>query len=213
MTQRIVLADEGKSHFRIIISVGSIPSERYAAEELQKYFERISSVKLPIATDDQPMASSEIMLGDNKHLHSIGLQVNLSKLCSKGFLLRTLNNHLVIVGGRPVERFTVYTPCWRRSSASAGSALRPEDVLFMLRGCLTNIIQTGFLPSCFPKIYGNSRTMTSILSSEKECHVLLVDAAPYVRMLLVKLFLRPQLSEIGEVGAEDNRFPNPALPG
>lgn len=66
MTQRIVLADEGKSPFRIIISVDSIPSERYAAEELQKYFERISSVKLPIATDDRPMASSEIMLGDKR---------------------------------------------------------------------------------------------------------------------------------------------------
>ncbi|MEM3648819.1 MAG: DUF4838 domain-containing protein [Thermoproteota archaeon] len=106
VSQRIVLADEGKSPYRIIIPVDAIPSEHYAAEELQKYFERISSVKLPIATDDQPMASHEIMLGDNKHLHSLGLQVDLSKLGSEGFLLKTFNNHLVIVGGRP--RGTLY---------------------------------------------------------------------------------------------------------
>ncbi|MEM3425531.1 MAG: DUF4838 domain-containing protein [Thermoproteota archaeon] len=106
VSQRIVLADEGKSPYRIIIPADAIPSEHYAAEELQKYFERISSVKLPIATDDQPMASHEILLGDNKHLRSLGLQVDLSKLGSEGFLIKTFNNHLVIVGGRP--RGTLY---------------------------------------------------------------------------------------------------------
>ena len=106
MTQRVVLADEGKSPYRIIIPVDAIPSERYAAEEFQKYFERISSVKLPISTDDLPMTSHEIMLGDNKHLYSLGLRVDLNKLGPEGFLLKTLNNHLAVVGGRP--RGTLY---------------------------------------------------------------------------------------------------------
>jgi hypothetical protein len=106
LTQRVVLADEGKSPYRIIIPVDAIPSERYAAEEFQKYFERISSVKLPISTDDLPMTSHEIMLGDNKHLYSLGLRVDLNKLGPEGFLLKTLNNHLAVVGGRP--RGTLY---------------------------------------------------------------------------------------------------------
>ncbi|MBS7617481.1 DUF4838 domain-containing protein [Candidatus Bathyarchaeota archaeon] len=101
-----VLVDEGKSPYRIIIPADAVPSERYAAEELQKYLEHISVVKLPIVTDDQPMTQCEILLGDNKHLRSLGLQVDLAKLGSEGFLLRTFNGYLIIVGGRP--RGTLY---------------------------------------------------------------------------------------------------------
>jgi len=104
--QQIVLIDKGRSPYRIIIPVDAIPSERYAAEELQHYLERISGLKLTIATDDQLMTSHEILLGDNAHLRRLGLQVDLAKLGSEGFLLKTLHGHLVIVGGRP--RGTLY---------------------------------------------------------------------------------------------------------
>lgn len=102
----IVLVDEGKSPYRIIIPVDAIPSERYAAEELQKYLERISGVKLPIVTDDQPISDYEILLGDNVHLRKLGLHVNLDEFGSEGFLLKTFNDYLIIVGGRP--RGTLY---------------------------------------------------------------------------------------------------------
>ncbi len=101
-----ILVDGGKSPYSIIIPADAIPSERYAAEELQKYLERISGVKLPIVTDDQPMTHCEILLGDNKHLHSLGLKVDLAKLGSEGFLLKTFNGYLIIVGGKP--RGTLY---------------------------------------------------------------------------------------------------------
>jgi len=104
--QQIVLVDEGKSPYSIIIPLEAIPSERYAAEELQRYLERISGVKLPITTDDQPMSSREILLGDNAHVHRLGLQVDPAKLGPEGFLLRTLQDHLLIIGGRP--RGTLY---------------------------------------------------------------------------------------------------------
>ena len=106
MSQPIILIDEGESPYRIIIPVDAIPSERYAAEELQKYLERISGVKLPIATDDQPMSKYEILLGNNRHMQSLGLQIDLAKLGSEGFLIKTFNNYLVISGGRP--RGTLY---------------------------------------------------------------------------------------------------------
>jgi hypothetical protein len=106
MSQPIILIDEGESPYRIIIPVDAIPSERYAAEELQKYLERISGVKLPIATDDQPMSKYEILLGNNRHMRSLGLQIDLAKLGSEGFLIKTFNNYLVISGGRP--RGTLY---------------------------------------------------------------------------------------------------------
>jgi len=106
MSQPIILIDEGESPYRIIIPVDAIPSERYAAEELQKYLERISGVKLPIATDDQPISKYEILLGNNRHMQSLGLQIDLAKLGSEGFLIKTFNNYLVISGGRP--RGTLY---------------------------------------------------------------------------------------------------------
>jgi hypothetical protein len=106
MSQSIILIDEGKSPYSIIIPVDAIPSERYAAEELQKYLERISGVKLPIATDDQPVSRYEILLGNNMHLRGLGLQVDLAKLGPEGFLIKTFNNYLVILGGRP--RGTLY---------------------------------------------------------------------------------------------------------
>lgn len=104
--QQIVLVDEGKSPYSIVIPLEAIPSERYAAEELQRYLERISGVKLPITTDDQPMSSREILLGDNAHVHRLGLQVDPAKLGPEGFLLRTLQDHLLIIGGKP--RGTLY---------------------------------------------------------------------------------------------------------
>ena len=44
----VALADKGKSRHRIVVAADAIPSERYAAEELQRYLERLSGVKLPI---------------------------------------------------------------------------------------------------------------------------------------------------------------------
>ena len=106
MSQSIILIDEGKSPYSIIIPMDAIPSERYAAEELQKYLERISGVKLPIAPDDQPVSKYEILLGNNTHLQGLGLQIDLAKLGPEGFLIKTFNNYLVISGGRP--RGTLY---------------------------------------------------------------------------------------------------------
>jgi Alpha-glucuronidase len=103
---QVVLAENGKSLYRIVVPEKAIPSERYAAEELQRYLERISGVKLPIVTDSEPMGSHEILLGDNAHLRKLGIQVDFAKLGTDGFVLRTFRNHLIIAGGRP--RGTLY---------------------------------------------------------------------------------------------------------
>jgi hypothetical protein len=103
---QVVLAKDGKSLYRIVVPQKAIPSERYAAEELQRYLERISGAKLPIVTDSEPMGSHEILLGDNAHLCKLGIQVDFAKLGTDGFVLRTFQNHLIIAGGRP--RGTLY---------------------------------------------------------------------------------------------------------
>ena len=57
------LVENGRSRYRIVIPANAIPAERYAAEELQRYLERMSGAALPIVTDAEPIASREILLG------------------------------------------------------------------------------------------------------------------------------------------------------
>jgi hypothetical protein len=42
----LTIAEKGRSLYRIVIATNAIPSERYAAEELQRYLERVGGAKL-----------------------------------------------------------------------------------------------------------------------------------------------------------------------
>ena len=64
----VTLAAKGESQYRIIVPAEAIPAERYAAEELQRYLEKMSGAKLPIVTDAEKPTAHEILLGDNAHL-------------------------------------------------------------------------------------------------------------------------------------------------
>jgi hypothetical protein len=102
----ITLADKGGSRYRIVVAADAIPSERYAAGELQRYLERMSGAKLPVVTDIVPVASREILLGDNEHLRRLSPKTDFKSLGSDGFVLRTDRNRLIIAGGKP--RGTLY---------------------------------------------------------------------------------------------------------
>jgi hypothetical protein len=102
----LALAAKGKSRYSIVVASNAIPSERYAAEELQRYLEKISGAKLPIVSDTERATSREILLGDNAHLRKLGLKLDFTKLGTDGFTLRTDHNRLIIAGGKP--RGTLY---------------------------------------------------------------------------------------------------------
>ncbi|MBI4323972.1 MAG: hypothetical protein HY674_01785, partial [Chloroflexi bacterium] len=80
----LTLADKGQSRYRIVVAANAIPSERYAAEELQRYLERIGKVKLPIVTDAEKTGSRDIILGDNAHLKKLNLKIDFPKLGHDG---------------------------------------------------------------------------------------------------------------------------------
>ena len=103
---RLLLAEGGRSAYSIVVAKDAIPSERHAAEELQRYLERISGAKLPIITDDAEMGEHEIILGDNEHLRKLNLGIDFSKLGEEGFVLKTHKSYLIIAGGKP--RGTLY---------------------------------------------------------------------------------------------------------
>ena len=97
----VTIAENGKSKYHIVIPAGAIPSERYAAEELQLYLEKKSGAKIPIVTDTEKPSSREILLGDNSRLAKLRAKIDFAKLGPDGFVLRTDGNRLIIAGGKP----------------------------------------------------------------------------------------------------------------
>lgn len=100
------LSAKDKKPCPIVIAGDAPASERYAAEELQRYLERITDLKCPILEDAAPQSSREILLGDNAHLRRLGLGIEPGKLGPESFVWRTVKNKLIIAGGRP--RGTLY---------------------------------------------------------------------------------------------------------
>ena len=89
---QVTLADHGKSKYRIVLPASAIPAERYAAEELQRYLEKMSGAKLPIVTDAEKPTAREIQLGNNAHLARLRSKVDFTGLGPDGFVLRVDGN-------------------------------------------------------------------------------------------------------------------------
>jgi hypothetical protein len=102
----LTLVDNGVSRYRIVLATNALPSERFAAEELQRYLEKLGGVRLPIVADDQKAQSREIILGDNARLRELRANVDWDKLGTDGFIFRTAGNRLIVAGGKP--RGTLY---------------------------------------------------------------------------------------------------------
>jgi len=97
----LTLGANGQSRYRIVLPAHAIPSERYAAEELQHYLEQMTGARLPIVTDAAPRTACEILLGNNAHLRPLRLRVNADVLGTDGFALRTRGRTLIIAGSGP----------------------------------------------------------------------------------------------------------------
>src|SRR6266850_7888702 len=97
----VTITDKGRSQYRIVLPADPIPAERYAAEELQRYLEKMSGAKLSIVSDLEPPSSREIILGSNSRLGKLAAKVDFHKLGADGFVLRVDGNRLIIAGGRP----------------------------------------------------------------------------------------------------------------
>ena len=59
----LVLAEGGKSEYRIVIAADASPSTQYAAKELQAFLKQISAAELPLVTDREAATGHEIVLG------------------------------------------------------------------------------------------------------------------------------------------------------
>lgn len=95
----IVLAENGKSPYRIVVAGDASPSTRHGAEELQRFLEQMTGAKLPIVGDNEPATGPEIVVGGGRRLQSLGVAVDLPALGNEGYVLRTIGPNLVIAGG------------------------------------------------------------------------------------------------------------------
>jgi hypothetical protein len=99
---QITLVENGKSDYRIVIPKDAIASEKYAAEELQRYLEKISGAKLPIVTDAEKVFPQEIVLGlNNAHCKELFPAKRLPNLGTDGIFLSAYDEAVFIGGGQP----------------------------------------------------------------------------------------------------------------
>jgi len=95
------LVKNGQSRHRIVLPAAPIASEKYAAEELQRYIQKMTGAKLPILQEPTGSAGLDILLGRSAGLERMKLNVDWQELGTDGFLLRTVGNAVIVAGGRP----------------------------------------------------------------------------------------------------------------
>jgi hypothetical protein len=95
----IKLVENNSSKYNIVISAQPTEVEKHSAEELQKYLNEMTGVKLNIINDSEPETQYEILIGRNNRLQKLNLNINFDSLALDGFTIRTVGDKLVIAGG------------------------------------------------------------------------------------------------------------------
>lgn len=101
MNRNYILASEGSTDWKIVLPADAIPSEKYAAEELQKFLKEISGAEFPVVNDSAAPTEHEIVLGFGPRAGALGLADEEASLGRDGLIMRTVGETLVLAGGRP----------------------------------------------------------------------------------------------------------------
>jgi len=101
-----LLADHGRSDYVIVVAEAAPPAVRHAAEELQHWLAQMTRATLPIVSDQAPLPAHALLVGPSQRSRELGLADAAAKLGPESYLLRTLGERLLILGGEP--RGTLY---------------------------------------------------------------------------------------------------------
>ena len=98
----MVLARKGeKPQVTVVVRHDASPSERYAAEELVRYVEKMTDVRLPVIDDSQPLPARAVLLGMTRHTSALAAGTNTTReLGEDGFRLLSVPPHLLVMGSR-----------------------------------------------------------------------------------------------------------------
>lgn len=84
---------------QIVLSTQPTPAERRAAELLSEHIGTVLGAPVPVVTDASASVAGEIIVGLNRHAQALGVDVDVQALGEDGFLLRTVETRLLLVGG------------------------------------------------------------------------------------------------------------------
>ena len=101
----VSLVDAGQSEHVIVLGRDASASERFAARELADHLREISGATLPVVEAPDAIPARAIFLGESDATRALGLAAD-EDLGEDGFILRTVDDHLLIVGAR--QRGTMY---------------------------------------------------------------------------------------------------------
>src|SRR5947208_14077892 len=103
----VLLADRGRTSYRIVVHRGATAPERHAAEELARLLREVSGATFPVEeiADANAAPANSIRIGPEAAAGVIAPD-EIARLASEGYVLRTRGPTLVIAGGRP--RGTMY---------------------------------------------------------------------------------------------------------
>ena len=97
----LILADQGRSDYVIVVSSDATESERHAANEFSRLLALSSGVTLPVVLDTESDGRHEILIGASSHT-----DIDTTQLAEDGFTIRTEGRRLSIVGGK--DKGTLY---------------------------------------------------------------------------------------------------------
>ena len=125
------IAVRGKAPaYTIVVPEKASPAEKYAAEELQGFLEKVAGVKLPVASDAAPLPPKAILLGETKYSLALlngGRDGARPSHCG-GFDHKTLGSDGFRLAARP-PHIVAY------GSAKRGALYAAYEILEKYAGC------------------------------------------------------------------------------
>jgi len=101
-TFAVELTSEGKTSYRIVVSVEADVSTKAVADDLADLLKQISGADFPVVADDTKPTPYEIVIGgDNSRLSKLELSDMTRNFAQGEYEIRTVGDHLVIAGGPP----------------------------------------------------------------------------------------------------------------
>lgn len=102
----IVLVNNGKSNYKIVIPADANDIEKQSAAVLQDYIQKISDCKIPVAQQSYSTSAQQIIIGRNKIIS----QRDTVGLGQDGFIIKKVNNSLIFTGGnKRGVLYSIYT--------------------------------------------------------------------------------------------------------
>ena len=100
----LVIARRGRpAEFTIVVRAQATECERYAADELRDFLNRLTGVELPIADDSAPLPDKAVLIGETRHTSSLlgaGVSNQSQELGDEGFRIKVTGDRLLVLGAQ-----------------------------------------------------------------------------------------------------------------